>query len=273
MIKIIDLSRRYPIFSFVVLAYTFSWFLWWFNPSPFVVWLGGFGPALAAIVLITLMGGQEGLRRLLAQAFVWKVNPFLYLLVLVLPLMGTVAVIVLYALSGDTVSRLQTLANWFSALRQHVGILGLTMLFGVVIVAGEELGWRGFVLPRLQTRYSDLVASLVVGLVWGLWHLPSLWPFQPDREPADFLFFMADIVVISVIYTWLYVKSHQSLLLICLFHASYDAMVMYASATVPFLRATRGYELLVMLLIAGMIVFCNRWERLTHTSNTVELAS
>jgi membrane protease YdiL (CAAX protease family) len=273
MIKIIDLSKRHPILSFVVLAYTFSWFLWILNPSPFVVWLGGFGPALAAIVLIALMEGQEGLRHLLTQVFVWRVNPFLYLFVLTLPLAGVLAVIVLYALSGDTVSRFQVLVNWLSSIRHHIGILALTITFGGFVVVGEELGWRGFVLPKLQTRHTDLVASLIVGLVWGLWHIPNLWPFQPNREPADLLFFMADIIVISIIYTWLYARSHESLFLICLFHASYDTMVMYASATIPFLRATRGYELLVILLTAGVIVLCNGWKHFTHTSNTVEFTS
>jgi len=249
--NILELSRCHPLIAFTGLAYAFSWLLWGLTSSSFMVWLGGFGPALAAFVLTALLEGRDGLRRLLAQIFVWRVSPFWYLAALGLPFMGTLAVSLLYALEGDSISRLQGLAGWLSGLSQHYGILGLTLVFGVFVVAGEEFGWRGFVLPKLQEHHTDLYASLTVGLMWGLWHLPTLWPFQQDRDVMDLLLFIADILAVSVIYTWLYTNSHGSLLLICLFHSAYDVMVIYASATLPFLGATRGYELLVMLMIAG----------------------
>jgi membrane protease YdiL (CAAX protease family) len=254
MIKVLDVFRRHPLLVFTVLTYGFSWLLWGLAPSPFIVWLGGFGPAFGAIILTTLLEGQEGLRRLLAQVFVWRVHPGWYLVALGLPLVGTVALIVLYALGGETLSRFQMLTAWLSGLSQHSGFLGLTLLFGALIVMGEELGWRGYVLPKLQARYSDLYASLVTGAMWGLWHLPNLWPFQPNHDAMDLLFFLADILVISMIYTWLYTNSRGSLLIICLFHSAYDVMVMYASATLPFLGTLKGYELLVLLLIAAGIV-------------------
>jgi uncharacterized protein len=253
----LEFIRRHPLIGFTVLAYLSSWLLWRISASSFVIWLGGFGPACAAFILTALCEGQEGLRRLLAQIFIWKVNPVWYIVAFGLPVFGTLALILLYALGGDTVARLQILPDWLSGLWHNSGILGITLLFGVFVIAGEEFGWRGFILPRLQMRYSDLHASLIVGLTWGLWHLPTLWPFQPEREMMGFFFFMADIIVISIIYTWLYNNSRGSLLMICMFHSAYDVMVMYASATIPFLRATRGYELLVLLLMAGAILLWN----------------
>jgi membrane protease YdiL (CAAX protease family) len=248
MIKVLDVFRRHPLLVFTVLTYGFSWLLWGLAPSPFRVWLGGFGPAFGAI--------------LLAQVFIWRVHPGWYLVALGLPVVGTVALIVLYALGGETLSRFQMLTAWLSALGQRSGFLVLTLLFGALIVMGEEMGWRGYVLPKLQAHHSDLYASLGTGALWGLWHLPALWPFQPNREAMDLLFFLADILVISVIYTWLYTNSRGSLLIICLFHSAYDVLVIYASATLPFLGTLKGYELLVLLLIAAGIVIrtgTSRW--------------
>jgi membrane protease YdiL (CAAX protease family) len=265
MNKAATLFNRHPLVTFTVLTYAFSWLLWFLSASTFMIWLGGFGPALAAIALTALLDGQAGLRRLLGQVLIWRVHLVWYLLALGLPLIGTVIVIVLYALRSEAFSHLQMLATWFSGLGQRTGFLGLTLLFGMFVVIGEELGWRGFVLPRLQARYSDLSASLITGLLWGLWHLPNLWPFQPDREAVDLFLFLADILVISILYTWLYINSRGSLLIICLFHAAYNVMVMYASATIPFLGETKGYELLALLLIAGAIVIGTNPRRFTRS--------
>lgn len=279
MTKLLNQLKRHPLAAFVILAYACSWLLWRIAPgsgsaAPFITWLGDFGPAMAAIFLTALLGGSSGLRDLLAQAQAWKVSPRWYLAALGLPVVGMLALIGMAWISGANRDS-AVLQAWGTGLLRHAGILGLTLLLGLVVVAGEEFGWRGFVLPQLQTHHTDLSASLLVGLVWGLWHLPNLWPFNPGQEPLDLLLFMADIVTISIVYTWLYTNSRRNLLLVSLFHASYDLNVIYASATLPFLHATRGYELIVVLVIAGMILLRHgpaRFTRLPHTPDQLPTA-
>lgn len=257
--KILILIKQHPLIAFIVMAYAISWILWLVasnidSLSNFLTWIGGFGPAIAAIILTPLLDGREGLRDLLSKAFRWRFHPLLYIAALGIPILGTVLLMILYAVITSDFAPLQSLGNWLQGLLRSSFMLILTLIFGIVIVAGEEFGWRGFALPKLRTKHGDLAASILVGLMWGLWHLPNLWPFNPKHEVQDLLFFMADIIVISVLYTWLYINSNESILLVSLFHSAYDLMVMYASASLPFLRKAHGYELLVVLVFAALIV-------------------
>ena len=82
---------------------------------------------------------------------------------------------------------------------------------------GEEVGWRGYVLPRLQAKYNALVSSLIVGVIWGLWHIPK---FLAPGNTSPFGWFMIKVIADAVLYTWLYNNTKGSLLLATLFHAA-----------------------------------------------------
>jgi membrane protease YdiL (CAAX protease family) len=257
--RILDLFKRHPLIAFTVLAYSFSWSFWLFasggkHPSTFLTWIGGFGPAIAAFILTTLLEGRDGLRRMLSKAFVWKIHLLWYLVALGLPIIGMVGLIAIYALISGDFAPLQSLGTWLLELGENSGVLVITLLLGLIVLIGEEFGWRGYALPKLRANHTDLVSSIGVGIIWGLWHLPNLWPFQPKQDALDLLFFMADIVTISILYTWLYIHSAESILLVSVFHSTYDVMVFYGSATLPFLRSTQGYELIVLLIMASLIV-------------------
>ncbi len=254
-----DFISRRPLIAFAGLAYGFSWLLWWIadlgdTPALFLDWLGGFGPAFAAIILTAILDGREALQRLLKRVFAWRFHPLLYLAALTLPIIGTLLLIVLYALIKGEPGTLEMIGPWLANLARTSPVLLMTLLLGWIVVTGEEIGWRGYLLPRLRTQYSDLAASLIVGLVWGLWHLPELWPLKAGRDPITLPLFLADIVIISVLYTWLHANSRGSILLVSLFHGVYDLLVMYASASLPFIRQTRGLETIVLLVMAGVIV-------------------
>ena len=254
-----QLISRHPLVAFAALAFSISWLLWWAadageKPSLFLDWLGGFGPAFAAILLTALLDGREALRLLLMRVFAWRAHPLLYLAALTLPVIGTLLLIVLYALVKGEPGTLEMIGPWLAALVRTSPVLLMTLLLGWIVVMGEEIGWRGYLLPRLRAQHSDLAASLIVGLVWGLWHLPELWPLKAGRDPVTLPLFMADIVIISVLYTWLHANSRGSILLVSLFHGVYDLLVMFASASLPFIRQTRGLETIVLLGMAAVIV-------------------
>ena len=85
---------------------------------------------------------------------------------------------------------------------------------------GEELGWRGFVLPRMQARHSALKASLLIGILWGPWHLP-LWLTGTESHPISlYPAFVVAVIASSVFYTWLYNNTGGSLLIVVLYHAA-----------------------------------------------------
>jgi len=88
------------------------------------------------------------------------------------------------------------------------------------IANGEEIAWRGYVLPRLQWKYSALASALLVGLVWGFWHIPK---FLSHWDTIAFAWWMGDIMAKSVLLAWMYNNTKGSLLLVSLFHGSFNA--------------------------------------------------
>lgn len=126
-------------------------------------------------------------------------------------------------------------------------------VFLVILVLGgplnEELGWRGFALPALQRQLSPRAASLVVGLFWAVWHLPLFWIPGASQEGLPLVPILAQIVALSVLFTWLYNRTRGSLLLALLFHAALNA----TGAVLPLLPAATGSTQAMYLTVAATV--------------------
>ena len=149
----------------------------WFSSAQFgAKGLGNFGPTLSAIVITAYLFGRRGVRSLLARGCHWRLHVSWYVIALLLPFMTVIAGVELaYVLNGTTAT------PWIIVAPTSVGLLGV-----LVAPLGEELGWRGFALPRLQTRFGFLWASLLLGIIWGFWHLPFF--FFPNSSNQRCLF-------------------------------------------------------------------------------------
>jgi uncharacterized protein len=180
-----SLLARHPLVSFFVMAYALSWLVW----TPWVLGEDGAGllpinisgatsgllnaaaifagPTLSAFIMTATTEGRAGVRRLLGRYVLWRVGIGWYLFALLgvplIMLLGTVVV------SGD-------LPN-LGALGGPSYVLSYIALFVLVFILGgpllEEPGWRGFVLPRLERLHGPLVGTLILGVLWALWHLPE----------------------------------------------------------------------------------------------------
>ncbi len=99
-----------------------------------------------------------------------------------------------------------------------IGMAMATLVMSLFSNTWEEVGWRGFALPRLQKHQNALMATLTVGVLWGLWHLPLFfWAGNPMSD-YPFLAWFIDTVAVSFVYTWLYNSAGGSLLVVTLFH-------------------------------------------------------
>lgn len=213
------------LLSYFALAFLISWLLWlplvassqdWVSAdTPFVLfYLGAVGPALAAVILARL-DGKRGVWSLLHKLVLWRVGVRWYLVALLLPAAVRFTALGLLYASGR-------ISSDFS-LRPWRELLGVLLLM-LALVPLEEIGWRGYALPRLQALYGPLWASLALGVLWGLWHLPLMWveeAYQESRSPLTYmLVFTVTILPISVLFTWVYARTQGSLLLASLFHAA-----------------------------------------------------
>jgi uncharacterized protein len=131
------------------------------------------------------------------------------------------------------------------ALSLGMTLVGATIFFAFSVVPGsalgEEIGWRGYVLPRLQSRMSALSAALLIAPLWGLWHLPLWLTGDPVKTPTFFVPFVGGVFALSVITTWVYNSTGGSLLMVVLLHATFNLPItltiddLGTGATVPVL--------------------------------------
>jgi len=214
--------KRHPIITFFVLAYALAWAI----ESPLVfltdsltgtqslalVILASNVPSAVAIVLTAMVLGRGALRKLLGRLLIWRVNPFWYLVVLLGPVAFVGGVVGLNALMGGP------------ALSLGMTLLGAAIFFAFSIfpgsALGEEIGWRGYVLPRLQSQMSALSASFILAPIWALWHLPLWLQGGPVHTPTVYAAFVVSAFALSVILTWVYNSTGGSLLLVVLLHAT-----------------------------------------------------
>jgi membrane protease YdiL (CAAX protease family) len=202
--------RRHPLVVFFVLAYALSWWPWILyafdlSPLPIV----GFGPFLAAIVVLAVTRGKAGVMALLRRMVRWRVSPVWYAVALLLPVAITVAATVLNVLFGAQAPSSAELSGW-TGLVPGFFLLLLVPGFGG---AWEEPGWRGYALPRLQVGRSALLASLILGLLWAFWHLPLMVVGEVN---------WSDIVLViaaSVVFAWVFNSASGSVLIAMVMHA------------------------------------------------------
>jgi len=207
--------RRSPVAAFCVLVFGLEWLLFlavrWLVPQipPTVaLFIGSWLPNLVGVLVTAVMEGQPGVRRLLGGFVLWRVSVKWYVAALLLP-----ATTVFLAIGGHMLQ-----CNPVPAAIP-ANMLLLAALSNLILgPLSEEMGWRGTLLPRLRARWNVLAAGLLVGLIWGPFHLPAwLIPGLPQAG-APVLAFLLLAVAFSVFLAWLFDRTGGSLLITCLAH-------------------------------------------------------
>jgi membrane protease YdiL (CAAX protease family) len=176
------------------------------------------GPTLAAIVVTGVSEGRSGVKQLLKRVIQWRVGLRWYLvalfMILTIWLLAYTAIVGLPLLAGAA-------THWPLLVTSFLPLVA----FGMIIPSiDEEPGWRGFALPRLQRRYGPLRASIILGTLHGLWHIPALFTVLFGPLPfADLLPFILTNVLATVLYTWVYNHARGSILIAMLMHAASNA--------------------------------------------------
>lgn len=186
---------------------------------PFLVsLLVGYGIVLAAIGETWVALGRRGVLDLLGRFLIVRVGWVWFLWALLLqPLLQFLAVWIHCGITRSNIDFNATFAAKMFGPSASFALFVIPFLLVDALTNGEEIGWRGFVLPRLQADYNALAASLMVGIFWGLWHIPKFWG---SLYTSQFAWFLLGIMLNAVLYTWLFNSTNGSLLLATLFHAS-----------------------------------------------------
>jgi membrane protease YdiL (CAAX protease family) len=206
--------REQPLVAFFVLAYALSWW-------PSLVYLAtgsglpilGCGPFLAAVTVLALTTGKHSIRALFESMIRWRVGPRWWAVAILAPVVTTCLAAGLNIALGAPTPSAAALANWPSIFSTALVILLVPIAGG----AWEEPGWRGYALPRLLAGRSALEASLVLGALWALWHVPLF--LTGKQHWSDLLL----VLLVSVFVTWLFQNALCSVLVTMVFHATNNA--------------------------------------------------
>jgi membrane protease YdiL (CAAX protease family) len=274
-----SLVKRHPIITFFVLTYALAWIIEsplvflrdtitaGDPPGLFLVILASNVPSVVAIVLTAIVLGRGALRKLLGRLLIWRVNPLWYLGVVLGPV----------ALAGGTIA-LNTLLGRPALSFGIPSLLGLVIMLAFMIfpgsALGEEIGWRGYALPRLQAGRSALSASLILAPIWALWHLPLWLTGAPGRTPFIYAGFVVSAFALSVLLTWVYNSTGGSLLLVVLLHATvnlpitllYDALGSRVTVPVLLYFGLTVVAAIVVVIVAGPKHLSRKHHKLEETS-------
>jgi membrane protease YdiL (CAAX protease family) len=263
-IKVKNTKTVKEAYIFLGLTIAFSYFVFWGPLALFKIptisfvsdvngptWaiafflVGGFVPSLLAIFLTWKKEGLAGLRALGRRIIQFKFGWRWYVFTLLIVFAGTAGQLTITKLLGNNFKEYLFLAQ-----------LGSFLPLLILGPLSEEIGWRGYALARLQTRWNALTSSLIVGLVWALWHLPSFMMVGTSQHEmrVPFIGFMIKMMASSILYTWLYNNTQQSLWSAILLHWLYTYAAQVLSSGVTQSPLYNWLECLPYVIMALVVV-------------------
>ncbi len=173
--------------------------------------LGTFAPSMVALWLTARAEGRTGARALLRPVLQWRLGARWYVFAVTYMVAIKLAVALIHRVAAGAWPRFGD-TPWY--------VIPAAIAFSTPIQAGEEIGWRGSALPRLAARWGLSRASLLLGLIWGCWHLPQFFIVEADTYRQSFLVYVLGVTALSVAMAWLYVHTKGSLLPVMVPHAA-----------------------------------------------------
>lgn len=238
--------------AFVVLAFGWSWGLGFaaaqvkaqsVGLSTGLLIASGFGPTVAAFAVVARFGGGAGLRHWLACCLNWRVGWRWFALAFLAPPVVILCALAIHAGLGGAIDTPPALTNIPMAIENF----GLVLLIGGPL--GEEFGWRGYAMPALTARMNWRTASLVIGVFWGLWHLPLFFMAGTAQSQMPIAIFLLNILAGSVLFGWLFVRTRASVLPALIMHMSLNTWAGLLMI-IPTATTGRPYAIVTGLLAA-----------------------
>ena len=239
------------ILSFCALAFIWSWSLGYAAAhvrlsfpalSMALAIVSGFGPSMAGVTVVAAFSDRQGMRDWLSSCFNRQVDWRWFAIAFLVPPVVMLMTLGLHISLGGVVPA-PILAT---QIPLAIANFGLVLLVGGPL--GEEFGWRGYAMSALMARTSWRVASVIIGVVWGLWHLPLFFMIGTTQSHMPVLVFMINIVAGSVLFGWLFVRTKGSVLPALVLHTSLNTWAGLL-IIVPSAATGRPYAIVTALLV------------------------
>lgn len=214
-------------------------------------YLATYSPAIAAFIIVTYYSGLNGLRRFLSRLLIWRCSPIWYVFLIVgIPLVFYAGA----AFKGTFFTEPFPFASFDSLIA--------AMLYMVIKGPVEEFGWRGLALPLLQRKMAPIWAGLVIGVIWGFWHVPAFLLSGAPQSGWSFVPFFLGTIALSVIVTPLFNASRGSILLPVFFH------FLLVNPAFP---DAQPYDTYLFMVVAVLVVWFNRKTMLNKEGAITEV--
>lgn len=254
-------ARKRELSSFLFLVFTLPWLIWattlaqqqgiisWHIPQTLAFWIG-----ITTAVYLTayISGGKKAIMDLISRLTRVKARvkwyAFAFLLVPVLASI-TVGIFILF---GGTV-----------VIGQEITTASLPVVFLIelwLFLITEETAWRGFALPRLQSFYTPLKASLILGTAWALWHIPLFLIADSFQSAIPYIGFFVSTIATTITMTWLFNNTRGSVFLAAIFHATTDSAIGY-SGVMSGSRALFWLFVALQVMIALLIAISKNFNQ------------
>jgi membrane protease YdiL (CAAX protease family) len=275
--------HRYPLAAFFLLAYGLTWpfillevfesyeMLPFQVPMPVLI-LQAFMPGLAAVIVTGLISGRSGIGALFNKLTIVRVGPGWYGIAIFGLAAVSAAAIGLHNLFSSSAdipllsTKLPPVSGPVELLLNIVFLFIFSVLFN-----SEELGWRGFALPRLQAKYNALTSSLILSVPWLFFHLPLFFKLGSSQADSSFLCYGIGIMATTVLFTWLYNNTRGSLLPAFFLHASSNTWTQIFSINSDATNHFLAWMMTgVLVLIAIIVVLVSGAENLSRTNSRVQ---
>lgn len=253
--------KRHSLIVGLALMFLYTWTIDLSNSSllPFRVPLmvaltAGWGFIIVSVLMTWATLGRDAMIAFLKRFLLWRVGWTWWLVaLLLLPVLQFASILLTSWLARVPVDFSHPMIRDVVPLDAPLLALVLPWLIFEILTNGEEWGWRGYVLPRLQAKHNALVSSLIVGVIWSVWHLPKFLGTGMNDE-RSFAWFTVAHLALAVLYTWLYNNTRGSILLVVLFHATGNT----AGVLLPVKFAAAGgiveNTLIALYIVAAVVV-------------------
>lgn len=277
-----SLVKKSPLLSFFLLAYALTWpfmivevlasydMLPFQVPMAFLI-LQAFMPGLAAVIVTGLSSGRKGIRSLFRKLLIVRVGFRWYAFAIFSLAIVSAAAIALNNLLGT--SAVPLLSSKLPAFSGPIELLiNIVFLFVFsVIFNSEELGWRGFALPRLQAKYNALTSSFILSVPWLFFHLPLFFKPGSSQAESSFISYGIGIVAQTVIFTWMYNNTRGSILLAAFLHAASNTWTQVFSINSAASNHFLAWMMTCTLVIVAVVVTTiSGAENLSRTNTRIQ---
>ena len=255
-------SSRSQLIVFFLLSFVIAWGTWipsFLLPSfpKSISVIGLFAPAISALITAMLSSGKKGMSEILTRYFIFRFKPQWYILaIFLMPVIYLLAVMINVSFFHYTSPIWTNLPAYF---------IVASFIWLMFINSGEEIGWRGFALPvLLQNCKNPIKASLLLGTVWGLWHLPLY--LLPGQSSFPYILFLLLTIGLSFIYTFLFLATKGSLLSVIMLHAGTDvgARIFQLAHFTPTMYGTID---VLVYIVAGILIYFFKKSKASNLPN------